>query len=388
LASPRLRIIPALIASLIVLLCWAGAVFVFQPFGQRGWASAPIAALLMGLASTIRPTPPGDLDRPRRRSLRIARTVLMVALVCWLGLIGWSSMSPGGVMPAVKAHAAIVRVVTWNILHGGERGTPWSRYGWSVRKVALRSALEAARPDILCVQEALVEQVEAVAAMLPGHHRVGVGRDDGRTSGEHCAIYFDPNRFEELGGGTFWLEDPTDAPPTSTLLGPKRICTWVRLRDRHRGRCLRVYNVHAYLTESARVRSTRRILDRIASGDPTDAVLVAGDFNATPEDSDRRLFDESGLIASGKLAGESIATPTYQFYGIRLRSLDDILINQGWRVVQHRVLDVKPGNTFPSDHFGVMADLELREDASSSVLILRWQGRFARSRLRARRAHT
>ena len=57
------------------------------------------------------------------------------------------------------------------------------------------------------------------------------------------------------------------------------------------------------------------------------------------------------------LAGESCATPTYQFYGIRLRSLDEILVDRGWRVVQRRVLDVKPGNTFPSDHFGVLTDL-------------------------------
>ena len=179
-----------------------------------------------------------------------------------------------------------------------------------------------------------------------------------------------PSRFQELGGGTFWLEEPADLPPSTTVLGPKRICTWVRLRDSRSGRCLRVYNLHHYLTESARVGAVRLILDRIASGDPTDAVLVAGDFNATPDAPDRRLFDESGLVSSGKLAGASPDTPTYQFYGIRTRSLDEILINRGWRVVQHRVLDVKPGNTFPSDHFGVMADLVLRDEATSSGSIL------------------
>ena len=51
------------------------------------------------------------------------------------------------------------------------------------------------------------------------------------------------------------------------------------------------------------------------------------------------------------------AVATYQFYGIRLSSLDDILVNREWQVDSRRVLDVKPGNTFPSDHFGVMADL-------------------------------
>ena len=204
-----------------------------------------------------------------------------------------------------------------------------------MRKDALRSALDAARPDILCVQEALPEQVESVAAMLPGHRRVGVGRDDGHSSGEHCAIYFDGGRFQELGGGTFWLEEPADMPPASTLLGPKRICTWVRLRDSGNGRCLRAYNLHSYLTQAARVRAVRMVLDRIASGDPTDAVLVSGDFNATPGDPDRRLFDEAGLVSSGKLAGAAIDAPTYQFYGIRL-SLDEILINGGRRVMQHR----------------------------------------------------
>jgi endonuclease/exonuclease/phosphatase family metal-dependent hydrolase len=370
LASPRLRIISTLIAPAVLLAACAGAIFVFQPFGHRGSASATIAAILTGLIWTIRPipwartVPTGDRDRGRGRTLRICRSVLIGALLGWLGLIGWSSLSPGGVMPPAKTDAAIVRVVTWNILCGSEEGTPWDRHGWAVRKDALRASLEAARPDILCVQEARPEQVEAVAAMLPGHRRVGVGRDDGRSSGEHCAIYFDTSRFQELGGGTFWLEKPTDSPPTSTVLGPKRICTWLRLRDNRGGRCLRVYNLHSYLTESGRIAAARLILDRIASGDPTDAVLVSGDFNATPSAPDRRLFDEAGLISSGKLAGEAPETPTYQFYGIRTSRLDEILVNKGWRVVQHRILDVKPGNTFASDHFGLMADLVLRDEAN------------------------
>jgi hypothetical protein len=36
-----------------------------------------------------------------------------------------------------------------------------------------------------------------------------------------------------------------------------------------------------------------------------------------------------------------------------------ILVNRGWRVESHFVLDAKPDSIFPSDHFGVMADLIL-----------------------------
>ena len=54
----------------------------------------------------------------------------------------------------------------------------------------------------------------------------------------------------------------------------------MRLRDRLGGRTFRVYNTHLYLTERARMSAVRAILDRIGAGDPADAVLVAGDFNA------------------------------------------------------------------------------------------------------------
>ena len=268
-------------------------------------------------------------------------------------------------MPPAKSNSRITRVLTWNILHGTERGAPWNRCGWPVRKLALASTLLATKPDILCVQEAVNEQVEWLTSLLVGYNHVGVGRDDGHAQGEFCAIFFDRERFEQLDAGTFWLEEPSDLPPRDTQFGPKRICTWARLRERQSGRALRVYNVHLYLTESARVEAVRIILARIAQGEPTDAVLVAGDFNAPPETPNRLLFANAGLSSTDVQGGAS--PPTYQFYGIRTRSLDDVLVNSAWRIQSRRVLDVKPENTFPSDHFGVMADLMLDSRAGQSA---------------------
>jgi endonuclease/exonuclease/phosphatase family metal-dependent hydrolase len=221
--------------------------------------------------------------------------------------------------------------------------------------------LQATAPEILCVQEALDDQVNGLANLLSGYGRVGVGRDDGQSAGEFCAVFFDRGRFEELDGGTFWLEEPTAEPPRHTYLGPKRICTWVRLRDRPSGSTFRVYNLHSYLTEGARLSAARMILGRIAQGDPADGVLVTGDFNAVPGTPDRSLFADAGLESSDALNGGVPGAATYQFYGIRLKSLDDVLVNRGWRIHGRRILDMKPGNIFPSDHFGVMVDLVLNE---------------------------
>jgi endonuclease/exonuclease/phosphatase family metal-dependent hydrolase len=365
--APQRRVVAAVRATLAhaVLLCgWAWAVFVLQPFGNRQWVLFTVLAFLAALVVAMphgrrfSTKSPSRLERILSRTGWMGWSALAGALVCWLGLIVWSAVSRGGAIPPARSNPMAIRVLTWNILHGTERGRPWTQYGWPERKKAIETALSAVKPDILCVQEALEEQGKFLAEILPGHRHIGVGRDDGRSAGEHCSIFFDHTRFEELKSGTFWLEEPADLPPGTELrLGPKRICTWARLRDRQTGRAFRVYNTHQYLTERARLDAVAIILARIDLGDSSDGVLVAGDFNAPPDTRDRRLFEAAGLISSAQLAGLSPGPPTYHFYGIRLRRLDDILVNRSWRVVNQYVIDVKPDNTFPSDHFGVMADL-------------------------------
>jgi endonuclease/exonuclease/phosphatase family metal-dependent hydrolase len=343
----------------------AWAVFVFQTFGERQFAVTTIAGILLlivlgpRLGSRFRPSPVSPRGCGVGQSLRLGRRALIGGISCWLGLIAWSTFSAGGPMPPFKSDPAAIRVLTWNILHGSGGGAPWTRWGWPARKTALQAALTATQPEIFCVQEALAEQVDAIAAMLPEHNHVGVGRDDGRSAGEYCAIFYDSRRFAEIDRETFWLEEPTHEPPSSLTLGPKRICTWARLFDRASGRYIRVYNTHLYLTENASQRAVRVILAWIAQGDPADAILVTGDFNAPPGAASRRLFEGAGLISTAEASGSSTTLPTYHFYGIRLRSLDEVLGSRDWIIREHRVLDVKPGNTYPSDHFGVMADLVL-----------------------------
>jgi endonuclease/exonuclease/phosphatase family metal-dependent hydrolase len=356
-------VLTALLLTILLGLCAAG-IFLLYPFAHGWWVLTIPAVLLAGFLF-LRPrrqvTPATHAQLWMRRVLGAARKLFVAVLACWLGLLLWCELSPGGPPPAAKEDQALIRVVTWNVHCGSEGGPLWERFDWAGRKYALQTAVQQARPDILCVQEARAEQVQFLERALPRHQRVGVGRDDGRSGGEHCAIYFDRDRFEEIGSGTFWLEDPVDEPGKASALSPRRICTWVRLRDRQSGRVLRVYNSHLYLTEEARRRAARIILARIAEGDPSDAVILTADFNAPPNALSRQLFTEAGLADSANLAGKSPNTPTYHCYGLRLRCLDSILVSPGWRAHNHAILDVKPDNVFPSDHFGVLTDLALKK---------------------------
>lgn len=324
----------------LFLLCLA-AVVALPAVAHGAWPLVAVAALLAGLL--LAPVGP-QVRRPRR--------LFAGLLGCWLAALLWAQLSRGGPAPAAKAGPELIRVVTWNIHCGQDEGPPWQRFDWPARKHALRAALAEARPDVLCVQEARPGQVAFLEQALPGHQRVGVGRD-GPEGGEHCAIFFDRSRFERLDGDTFWLEGPGSA------FAAPRICTWVRLRERGSGRALRIYNTHLPLTEGARREAARVILRQTAAGEPSDVVVVTADFNAPPPALSRRLFTAAGLADGAALAGERPGRRTFHLYGVPLRPLDGILVGPGGKVDRHLVLDVKPGGLYPSDHFGLLADLSL-----------------------------
>jgi endonuclease/exonuclease/phosphatase family metal-dependent hydrolase len=256
--------------------------------------------------------------------------------------------------------------MTWNLHCGADSGPPWKQFDWSTRKSALQVALERAGPDILCVQEATPDQVAFIEKVLPAHHRVGVGRDDGQSAGEHCAVYFRRERFQEIEGSTFWLEEPTDQPragsPLVAGMDVKRICTWVRLRDQVSGQIIRVYNTHLYLSEAPRRVAAELILAHIIAGNRADAVLLTADFNCSPTTPSRRRFHAAGLVDSAEPAGKPPGQATFHgMYGIGLGCIDGILVDRHWDVCNHLVVKVKPKNVFPSDHFAVLADLALLE---------------------------
>jgi endonuclease/exonuclease/phosphatase family metal-dependent hydrolase len=358
--SSSLKLALSIVAGMLLLATCILGVLLLGAFGHPWWTFAAVSAILVLLVrQSRRPISVSSRLGAWLRPVRSSVGKLCIGLlVCWQGLIVWSQMAPGGPAPAPKQDPHLVRVLTWNIHVGHDGGPLWERFDWPTRKHALKTAVRQVDPDILCVQEAVQEQVAFLEECLPDFGRVGVGRDDGQTGGECCAIFFRRQRFQEMGSGTFWLEEPIDQPRPGSALGVKRICTWVRLQDRQSGGVLRIYNTHLYLTEASRRQAVAVILEQLRAGDPADTVVLTGDFNAGPAAASRQMITGAGLVDTAVLAGKPPGRPTFHLYGIGVRSLDDILLSPGCRVRGHCIVNVKPGNVFPSDHFGVLADLE------------------------------
>jgi endonuclease/exonuclease/phosphatase family metal-dependent hydrolase len=278
---------------------------------------------------------------------------LAVASVC--GCVAASAEAPAAPGPA----PAPVKILTWNIQYGSDRGADPN--GWPERRGPLRAALESEKPEVLCVQEALAAQLEFLDRCLPGHAREGVGRDDGKAKGEHCAVYWDRARFERLDGGTFWLSEAPAAPGRAWGEEYNRVCTWVRLKEKASGRALRVGNTHFPLVPEAREKAARLVVERLKGGAAAEPLILAGDFNSGPDSPVWKAFAEAGLVNTEKSAGKEPGTATFHKMGIGLVCLDAVFASDAWKVREHRVTSGVLKGVYPSDHFGVAAVLDWKE---------------------------
>ena len=148
---------------------------------------------------------------------------------------------------------------------------------WPERRDRVAALLRFHEADLIGVQEALAGQLDDLDAALPGHAWLGVGRDDGATTGEYTAIFYRTDRLELLDEGTFWLS-PTPSVPGSVGWDAAitRIATWARFRDLRTGTAFVHLNTHFdHVGAEARTESARLIVDWLGGVDPATPVRRA-----------------------------------------------------------------------------------------------------------------
>ena len=173
-------------------------------------------------------------------------------------------------------------VVTFNIRYDNPKD---GANAWPKRKAMVGEWLVAQNFDVIGLQEALRHQIDDIQKAVPGYAEFGVGRDDGRSRGEHCTILYKAARFgiDESDRGTFWLSDtPEKVASKNWGNGITRICTWARLIDLGSGRGFYVFNVHFdHRSQPSREKAAELVVKRIAGRKRSDEpVILMGDFNA------------------------------------------------------------------------------------------------------------
>ena len=237
---------------------------------------------------------------------------------------------------------------------------------WKDRMPVVAGLIAFHNFDILGTQEGLSNQLDDLAKALPEYEWYGKGRDDGETKGEHSAIFFKTKRFELLDMGDFWLSQ-TPAQPS---LGwdarcCKRICTWVYLKDRNSGKKIWVFNAHYdHEGKLARTESSRLILKRMRDMTHGERVVFMGDLNSSRSTDCYQIIATSGIVEDtyNNSPVRYDINPTFHAFGRQLQGsdvIDHIFCTKQFKVLRWGVLSDSYHGKYPSDHFPVLAELEL-----------------------------
>ncbi len=255
-----------------------------------------------------------------------------------------------------------VELITYNI----RMNTPGDgEHAWPHRKEDVAALFRFHRAAIFCVQEALPGQMDDLQAAFPGYSYEGVGRDDGIREGEFSAVFYDHTRFEKLEGGTFWLSETPGQCSFGWDAACRRVCSWVRLKERPTGKVFFVFNTHFdHVGEVARKESAGLILRRIGEISAwKDPVVLCGDFNLPPESAPIGVIREKmgdAYEISQQPAYGSVAT----YHGFTYddppeKRIDYVFVSPGTRVLRYGALTDSRDRSFFSDHLPVLVTLEL-----------------------------
>ena len=290
----------------------------------------------------------------RRRIIFISVITLLCALLFSSGCIKQES--------ARSSFETDLKVMTFNIRYGSADD---GENSWPARKSLVFEVIRKNNPDLLGLQEALNFQINEILDELPGYSYIGVGRDNGKSKGEHTAILYVKDRFIVDTTETFWFSETPYVTGSITWEGSlPRICTWGLLYDKFCNTPLYVYNVHLdHQSQVSREKSAERIIQKIESGQKNVPIVLTGDFNCGENNPAIQKILSYGLIDSYRnLNAKNDFEGTFNgFMGDKTGDkIDYIFVNDNFKINESRIDYTKSNGKYPSDHFPVTAILNYK----------------------------
>lgn len=261
-----------------------------------------------------------------------------------------------------------LKVATYNIRVDTIMDFPWN---WKARAPHVFNLIRYFDWDMFGVQEVSPEQLKDFD-VLEDYDFVGTAREDGKDRGEYNGIFFKKDRLELIDKKQFWLSDTPNQPSIHPEAGYKRVCVCGVFRERISG-CEFVFIVTHLdnVSEQAREYGSRIVVKLGVEYFKQYPVILAGDFNASPQESAYKLLTEH-LTDSRYAEGALFYGPkgTYQGFDTtipwsKLEEIDYIFVSKGIEVKKVGVLTNSWDNKYPSDHFPVEAYIKISTSRTS-----------------------
>jgi endonuclease/exonuclease/phosphatase family metal-dependent hydrolase len=239
---------------------------------------------------------------------------------------------------------------------------------WENRKHIVATQMNYYGADFIGMQEVLHHQLQYLRDSLEGYSSIGVGRDDGAEKGEYSCIFYREEKFELVEGSTFWLSPTPGKPSKGWDAALNRVCTYGLFQ--HRGSDLRfwVFNTHFdHMGKQARLESAKLIVKKIQElNDAGLPVILMGDFNAKPDEAPAQYLHEQ--MDNARHRADIVHGPPDTWNGFRFSEkpngcIDYIFVSNNRKIKVEKFATITDSYDlkYPSDHFPVMATLQMEE---------------------------
>lgn len=261
----------------------------------------------------------------------------------------------------ITTTAQSLKVASYNIRYDSRKD---SGNLWEDRKAYVADLIRFHDFDVVGTQEGLLHQLQDLDDMLPSYSRSGSGRDDGKTAGEHSAIFFRNDKFELLDHGDFWLAENPDVPQKGwDAECCNRIVSWVKLQDKTNGRTFYFFSAHYdHQGQIARRESSKLILKKIPEITNGHTAILVGDLNAGRDSEPYNLLQTSGILVDAHSKTDDPYENNGSFNGFKTPKnslvIDHIFISPTIDVLKWGILTDSYFGKYPSDHFPVMSVLQ------------------------------
>ena len=251
--------------------------------------------------------------------------------------------------------------------------------GWHTRRELCLEVIRAQKPDVICLQEVLREQMEDLERGLTEFASFGFEgpemdpRKVGYQGIAKNPIFYVRARYDFVSAGGFWLSETPHLPGSLSWESARaRHVNWVRLRDRASGRQFRVLSTHLdHKSQHAREEQMKLILAEAALYPAEFPQVLAGDLNAGAANPVLKLVLDAGWTNTRTAAPgpRDEGNTTHDFLGpkfvpkteaARKRGPIDFILTHGpistreWKIVR----DSRNGR-YPSDHYFLSAALAM-----------------------------
>ena len=272
-----------------------------------------------------------------------------------------------------SSDSTLHRVMSANIRITGLEADAGTVNEWDSRKEYMIDVIRSYSPDVVMMQEVIYDSYAYCKEQLSDYFAFGFeGPEmDPFTEGYHFigknVIFFSRERYEFISAGCYWLsEDPVIGGSISWETNRARHANWVRVLDRKTGKQMRLIDIHLdHKSQEAKVNQAKLIVHEAAQYGEGFPQIICADFNSHKDSEQVQHFVANGWTdCYDQLnGGVEFGRTAHGFMGFDYPKpgarIDYILTKGAAKAVSCQVLTDHCGDMYPSDHFFMLAEIEI-----------------------------